>query len=113
MGRGLGSAQKAILDILREHTWTAGPEGLTVAEITTVLSRPPCQIRTAAHKLADRGLVLVNTDIIGWRRNGRPISGLVITLPGMQRAARHHSMDGAEAHAALRPSAGCGATSSQ
>lgn len=66
MGRGPGTAQRAILDALAASVepW------LTIPDLAEATGRSPRQVRTAVHALEARGLVAITTGETGWRGRG-------------------------------------------
>jgi hypothetical protein len=67
MGRGLGPAQRAIIEALeadRDHFW------LTIPELAKRTDRSPRQVRTAARALEARGLVAITKGATGWKGRG-------------------------------------------
>ena len=66
MSRGLGAAQRAILQALRDDEEYA----LTTAELAGRLRRSQRQIRRAVHALETRGLVIITSGFTRWRGAG-------------------------------------------
>jgi hypothetical protein len=66
MSRGLGAAQRAILQALRDDEEYA----LTTPELAGRLRRSQRQIRRAVHALEARGLVIITSGFTRWRGAG-------------------------------------------
>jgi hypothetical protein len=64
MGTGLGPAQRGMLDALEE------PGALTIAELTGVTGLTTRRAHAVVNSLADRGLVFINREALGWKGTG-------------------------------------------
>lgn len=64
MGQGLGPTQRAMLKALE------GPGELTISELTEILGLTMRRCREVAHSLADRKLVVVTKEHLGWKGIG-------------------------------------------
>lgn len=71
MGRGLGAAQRAILEAVQI-------ESFTTARLAKLLDRSQVQIRNTTDSLHARGLVRVKRGHIGTRPDGMPLYGRVV-----------------------------------
>lgn len=72
MGRGLGTAQRAILEAIQS-------ESLTTARLADLLERSQVQIRNATDSLHARGLVRIKRGPIGVRSDGMPLHGRIVS----------------------------------
>ncbi|MDQ1110689.1 hypothetical protein QE418_000137 [Microbacterium testaceum] len=72
MGRGLGAAQRAILEAVQS-------ESFTTARLAALLDRSHIQIRNTTDSLHARGLVRIKRGHIGTRPDGMPLYGRVVS----------------------------------
>jgi hypothetical protein len=64
MGHGLGPAQKRMLEVLE------GPGALSIAELAEIVGLTMRRCREIAHSLADRKLVVIRREHLGWKGIG-------------------------------------------